>query len=412
MQINYKKLFLSIGLILLVLLTGYLIYFIFIKGPARQPIKNTNEIAANINGLPVAPTNVNRVLINGRLITNTGFVPAANINTNASAIANGGWTATTEVVSDPILSAAMSPDGKSLVYYDRSKNTFYRLTADGKIIPISDKIFYGVEKVTWAPDTNKTILEFPDGSNIYYNLQTKEQATLPKHWEQFTFAPASDKVAFKSMGLNSENNWLAVADPDGNGARKVQALGDKENKVIADWSPAQTIVASYSENISLERQKLYFIGLNEENFKATVIEGMDLESKWSKTGDKLLYSVHSADTNYIPTLWIVDAYGNEIGANRANLGLNTWANKCAFADNSTIYCAVPDSLAKGSGFYPSMANGMSDSFYKINLVNGVKSLIAVTDGVYTARNLMVTSDGQYLYFIDNNTGALEKIRLK
>src|SRR3989338_2714976 len=49
-------------------------------------------------------------------------------------------------------------------------------------------------------------------------------------------------------------------------------------------------------------------------------------------GQSLLYSVSSPASEYKPALWIANAAGDSIGENRRSLGLNTWADKCAFRD--------------------------------------------------------------------------------
>ncbi len=71
-----------------------------------------------------------------------------------------------------------------------------------------------------------------------------------------------------------------------------------------------------------------------------VVEGRDFREKWSPTGQKMLYSVYSIRSNFKPELWIVNAEGNNIGTGRKLLNLSTWADKCTFADDRFVYCAV------------------------------------------------------------------------
>jgi hypothetical protein len=154
------------------------------------------------------------------------------------------------------------------------------------------------------------------------------------------------------------------------------------------------------------------VGQNQENFPGLTVEGQGFQSEWSTTGDRLLYSVHNSASDYKPVLWLVGAQGDNIGSGRKSLSINTWADKCTFADNDTVYCAVPQTMETGAGFQPNLFGSVPDSFYKIDLTTGLKSLVAVPYGSFTAKNISVSSDGRYLTFTNSQTGRLERVQLQ
>jgi hypothetical protein len=168
----------------------------------------------------------------------------------------------------------------------------------------------------------------------------------------------------------------------------------------------------YTKGVDFNRQEIYFVGLNGENFKSTMIEGRGLETQWSTTGDRLLYSVYSTRDNLNPRLWLVDASGDTINNNRRSFDLQTWASKCTFASNTEIYCAVPETLERGSGLYPELADKTKDDLYKIDLSAGTKKLIAVPDGAYNISQVLVDENQDYLYFTDKQTDLIYKIKLE
>jgi hypothetical protein len=137
-----------------------------------------------------------------------------------------------------------------------------------------------------------------------------------------------------------------------------------------------------------------------------------LEFQWSDAGDRLLYSVYHSRDNYNPRLWIVNAQGDSIGQNRISLDLATWADKCTFASNTEIYCAVPENLENGSGFFPELADRTKDNLYKIDLKTGAKKLIAVPDGAYNISQIIVPESQDYLYFTDKQTEEIYQVRLR
>ncbi|MFA5021879.1 MAG: hypothetical protein WC508_02285 [Patescibacteria group bacterium] len=424
MSINWKRILLLIGFIASIFLIGYLLYYFFLKPTIPSQTGVTN---GNTNGglLPGAGTNVNiptKTNTNGALPGQAGTtnvnqmaVPPEEIaqKATASEVANGGMTKisalTDSAAYEPIL-AARSDD---IIYYNKTTGLFYRITADGKSTPLSNQIFYDVEKITWSPDKQKAILEYPDGNKIVYDFATNKQiVTLPQHWKDFSFSPTSDRLIFKSMGNDEENRWIAIANIDGSQATKVEHLGNEDKTVDTLWSPNGQIVAMYREDKSYDQQNLFFLGQNNENFKSTVLDGRGFIGQWSPSGSQILYSVYSSKNDYKPSLWIVTAQGEDIGNNRQSLQLQTWADKCSFANDTSIYCAVPRQLNEGAGIFRTELDNSPCDIYKIDLRTGSKSKIAIPETSQNISSVVVSQDERYLYFTNKDNGLLYKINLK
>ncbi|OGY45006.1 MAG: hypothetical protein A3A24_03120 [Candidatus Buchananbacteria bacterium RIFCSPLOWO2_01_FULL_46_12] len=419
MAINWKKILLLLGFLAAIVGIGYLLYFLFFR-PSLPPVGTNANTNAQPGVLPGTGLNANiPVAVNGGLLPPGAEVqiPTAPVAVSpttpiASPIAAGGLTQTTALTNVGAYGATLSGDGKSMLYYDRNSGLFYRIDSAGNLTPLTDRIFYQVEKITWAPNKEQAVLEYPDGANIVYNFATDKQVTVPSHWKDFDFAPNSTQLVLKSMGQTRENRWLAVSNADGSGAKKIELLGEKDATVYPSWSPNDQIIAMYTEDKDLDQQNLFFVGLNQENFKLAIIEGRGFEPQWSPEGDKLLYSTYSSDNGYRPSLSIMSAQGDSIGQNRRSLKLDTWAEKCNFFDNDTVYCAVPQSLEEGAGIYKDQMDSAPTDIYKIDLQTGFKSKVATPDGNHNIQNLTVSSDGRYLYFVDKNDGRLFKINLR
>ena len=405
---KYKKILLVVGFILLVLLLGYLLYLAFFKQPIAEapgaPIATTTTPA----GLPTAKPGAGQIVTPSE---ETGL-PGETAARAPDTIAHGGLTQTSQLNQMPSLAAVLASNGSDLQYYNQNDGKFYRLTKDGQTALLSDKIFYQVENITWSPDKNKAILEYPDGSNIIYDFLIKKQITLPIHWKDFAFSPDGSKVVMKSLGLDPDNRWLAITNNDGSKARRLEALGNKDETVYPSWSPNNQTVTLYTEGIDFDRQEVFFVGLHGENFKSMVIEGRGFQPQWSPQGDRLLYSVYSSNNDLKPLLWIANAEGDTIGSNRKNLNVETWANKCVFANSVDLYCAVPEKLEEGAGLFPEMAKNTKDNLYKIDTQTGLKKLVAIPDNNYNMSNLMISNNNYYLYFTDEATKTLHKINLK
>jgi hypothetical protein len=407
---KYKRIFLIIGFLILVALIGFLIYSIIIKPnltPANPPAgsaatSTTGQLPSSGNGTPNKPGET----------AGPGTIPGTTEGQAVDKTAIGGLTETTVIETAPALQPTASGNGSGVQYYNQSDGKFYRIDSAGKAVPMSDQIFYNVNNVTWAPQKNKAILEYPDGAKILYNFDTKKQTTIPSHWENFNFSADGSKIVMKSIATDPENNWLAIANDDGTGAKAIEQIGANADTVISSWSPNNQTIAMYTKGVDASREEVFFVGQNGENFKSTIVEGRGFEPQWSTAGDRLAYSVYSVDDNMKPKLWVVDAQGDAIGSNRKDLGLETWASKCAFADDKTMYCGVPESLDKGAGLFPEIAQTTRDNLYKINVETGEKSLVAIPNGNFNMSNLVVANNGSNLYFTDSITKTLQKIDLK
>jgi len=316
-----------------------------------------------------------------------------------------------KVTSDFSSYTSVNSSGQ-LRYQNGADGKFYRIGIDGKPVELADQVFYNVSNVTWAKTKDKAVLEYPDGSKIIYDFDNKKQVTLPKHWEDFSFSPDSSEIAAKSLALAPENRWLVTSKDDGTGTKLIEPLGDNADKVIMNWSPSRQTVAlaQTGQPVGADRREILFIGLNGENFKSTIVEGADFQPQWSTTGKKLLYSVDSARSDFKPELWVVDAYGDSIGAERRMLELNTWADKCTFADDTTLFCAVPRELPTGAGMSPEIAADTADDLYKIDLKTGLKTSIPL-DKNYTIDSISFDGVNNKLFFSDHHQTGVFGINL-
>ncbi len=407
--LRYKKIFFIAGFTIFVILCGYLLYTIFFASDSRPSTDQPQPTStSSSSGFPVADPGSANIIDDSQSDTE---LPTPGKTKKVSEIARGGTTKTQKLNEDPSFGVTLDSNGSSLKYYNKNDGKFYKIDKNGNKVLLADKVFHDVENITWS-SRNKAILEYPDGANIVYDFESEKQVTLPKHWEDFDFSPDGGKIAMKSIGLDPKNRWLAVSNDDGNKVRAIEDIGLNASMVYPSWQPNNQSVAMYIEGVGFNRQEVFFIGQNKENFKSTIIEGRGFQPKWSPNGDRLLYSVYSSDNDLKPLLWVVNAVGNEIGTSRKNLNLETWAEKCTFGGDTTVYCAVPESLQEGAGLFPELTDNTKDNLYSINTQTGSKKLVAVPDGAYNMSNLVVSENGYYLYFVDNFTEAIHQVKLK
>ncbi|MFH0928067.1 MAG: hypothetical protein V1821_01195 [bacterium] len=410
MSSNLKKLLLSLGILVTAGVFAFLLYYLFFRAPVVVPPevvppgKTPIDLTPGATGTPP-----------GQATTPTGTVtPTAPVAPTLPLFTGQTALATTTVLSEiRAQNMTLVPGTSGAAFYDPTTGQFYRITAEGKIERISDRTFFGVSDVTWAPKTDKAILEFPDGSKILYNFSTNTQVTLPKHWEGFTFDPEGSKIAAKSMAYDAESRWLFISNADGSQATPIQSLGTNGDLVDMAWSPSNQIIAFARTGDPRDGsgQEIIPLGQNNENFKALIVPGYGFESAWSPDGQKLLFSVYNQDSGYRPTLWITNGSSDQIGNNRQSLKLQTWADKCTFQSSTVLFCAVPSNLEQGAALERSLFEAVPDAIYKIDLTTGSEQLI-VQSGSDAVTSMSATSDGRYLFYTDQASGRIHKVELK
>lgn len=398
------------GFIAVVLGLGFLIYWFFFA-PTEAPING------NVNGggqFPSAGGNRNTPVVNGGGgLPNSNEIGRGNDNINAQGNLNAQVTqqVPTAVSVAPALGGGSSSDG-GFVYYDKNTDKFYKTDDSGLRKALSDQEFPDAEKVTISPGADKAVVEFPDGSNIAYDFNKQQQYTLPKEGKDFSFNSSGDQIAYKFMAPDPESRYLVSSGFDGSNFKLIEPLGYEDRDVQVNWSPTGQVAALFRKGIDADRQEVYFIGTQGENFRSMITSGRDFKGEWTPQGDRLLYSVYTPEADYKPTLWIVEAQGDRIGFNRKDLGVETWVDKCTFdSGGATAYCAVPRELPKGAGLVRELADKVPDDLYKIDLRTGFKSQIQGVVGRFTADKVFLSDDGKSLYYTDKKTGFAYKVKL-
>ncbi len=410
MSERLKRILLIVGFIVVVVVIGFVIWRVFFKPVFRPeiPVAPGLPVTPPSPGLPVAPPAPPRVTVP------EVAPPAVAPEAAPSTVARGGITETSNLVNLPVLSPFLSPDGTNIQYYNRLDGKFYRVRPDGTIEVLTDKVFFNVSNIVWAPNRNRAVLEYPDGSNILYDFSTGRQVTLPRHWEQFSFSGDSQQIAFLAMGQDRDSRWLATSSAEGAQSRPIEPLGENADKVQVSWSPNDQVIAFSRTGLpqGLSSQEILFVGKEHENFKSLITNGIGFEGTWSPDGGQILYQVSSAESDWKPQLWIASGTPDSIGAGKTPLGLNTWVDKCTFGNTTTLYCAVPNELPRGVGLYPQAAGATRDQLWRVNLQTGQQERVAIPTGDYTIDRVVVTDDERYLYFTDQTSGQLFKINLK
>jgi len=412
MQYYWQKIAIIIMIFLAAIMFAFFLYWFFWRGlfspPKSQEVATTTtpgqlQEAKEAKNRPISTSTL------GQLTTaNTIFTTE---KPTVSEVANGGLTKTEAFIKEPTAFSMMTSNGQ-INYLNTKDGKFYRVGADGQPFPLSDQTFFGASNVSWDKSGDRAIIEFLDGSNLVYDFSNKRQVILPKHWEDLKITNNGDALAFKNMGYDVENRYLAVAKFDGSQPKIIEAIGENAHKVQINWSPNNQVVALYVEGKDSNRSEVYFVGQNKENFRSMIVQGRGFEGKWSPSGNYMLYSTYDVNDDYRPSLWISAASGENIGAQRNPLPLKTFVDKCTFADEYFVLCAVPEEMPKGAGLNKDLINDTSDDVWIINLATGDMKMIAKPQEAKTIENIMYSAaNPKKIFFSEKNNKQIYQINL-
>ncbi len=298
-------------------------------------------------------------------------------------------------------------------FYDSSDGRFYSVLDDGSRVPLSDTVFPNVEQVTWGNKSEKAVIGFPDGNQVIYDFSQDRQTTIPRFWQELQFSPDDDQIVAKSIGSNPTNRFLIIAGSDGSDPRPIEELGNNQDKVMVSWSPNNQTVAfaRTGDPLGANREQILLVGKNQENFKGLIVEGRGFTPNWSPDGTQLLYSAWNAEEGYHPILWLSGASGDQVNANRRRVNIETWADKCSWADDTTVICGVPKNMPNGAGLQRALFDNGPDALYRLDLASGQAVPLEEFSSNVAVRSVRVSGDGRSVFVTDGNSGQLIRVNL-
>jgi len=416
-NLSKNKPVLIIGFLILCIIIAGALYFLFFKS-TTPPIPDIEEDGITGDALPISGerepgegdvTTPDVQIPTGPEITrDDAFEPS----TQVSDIARGDVTKITNLDGSKTDFIKIDSTGNKLLAYNKESGAFYKIDEEGNKVSLSGKTFKNVSDIAWAPESEKAILEFPDGSNVYYDFKNDKQVTLPKDWTEFGFNSTENQIAFKDMNSNVDKRFLGTSNPDGSNAKYIEYIGGEDHNVTVKWSPTNQIAATYATGSNADYSKIYFIGQNKENFRSIDANGYNVEYDYTPTGSHIVYSAQNSLSGHKPVLYAVEASGDRIGYGHTNLKLQTWPDKCTFSNDTTMYCAVPKEMPDGAGWFPELTDNIGDNIYKVNIATGSVSFVAQPQYEYNIEQMQVSENGETLFFTDKFSQTLHKMQLK
>lgn len=315
------------------------------------------------------------------------------------------------LTNEPIVSPAIiNKNGGGVIYYLKSNGNVFESSFDGtNVKQTSSATLNGLEKILWSPSADKIISIYNINNQIkkvFFDYISRAATVLNAGIKYIAWSPDGKKIAYNYQSGDIGN--ISISNPDGNDWKII--LNTRMESLLVDW-PNPEKIALHQIPSSVSPSHLYTLNAGTGELSKILTDIYGLETIWSQQGDRFIYSQVNSRGEALNLLALKET---ELASK--SLNTSTFASKCVWAKNGiTIYCAVPSSISGvlPDDYYKKIFNP-SDDFWKIDTETGKKELLAATSETnsYNAKDLLVTSDENYLLFIDSNTGILYSVKLK
>lgn len=314
-----------------------------------------------------------------------------------------------QLTKEPAIGAVYNPSSGSIKYYLKQNGWVVSSLPDGSsATTISNTTISGIQQVVWSPSTTNVILFLQDGTKELYNYSTHQPTFLKNGVSAVGFSPDGGSVVFYD---NTDPATPAIDILNLSSMNQQQISSNIFLEPAFSWKGNNLFVESVTPNLYRRPKNLDVYNTSTQKW-SNVFNGVyGFGDKISPDGNTILYSqtqvygqnldlfVHSATT----------------GGER-DLQVATIPEKCAFASNTLVYCAVPDSWPSFPQLpedYNSGSIQTTDSFWAIDLTTGQKFELlksSATSEKFNADNLVAA--GNYLVFTNNYNGLLYALKVR
>lgn len=312
-----------------------------------------------------------------------------------------------QLTTFPVISPFLNETEDKILFYKKEGGDLLSSDFSGsRTDKISNLTIVGILEAKRSPARDRSAVRYLDNETIksFLHIATSSVATLPQGITSISWSPSGDSLAY--LLPNGDGADLIIGDDSGNG-RKTEFSTPILDASIA-WVSKNTIAFQTAPSGFAEGY-VFAYSRNSNLFRKIIGPEFGLTSLWSPDGSKILTTAANRGGGNIQ-MTIRDASGKPDFVVNAQ----TLSEKCVWADDETVYCAVPRSLPADVALPDDYLRGelnTEDQLVSLDLASQKVTTI-FNEGNFDMSDLVVTKDQKYLFFVDRNDGTLWRLMLK
>jgi hypothetical protein len=393
---NKKTIYIIIGLVVIAAL-GFVIYFWL---NSSKPSASSPSGSPFGNGGANVPANQNQ---------------PSNSGANGTQTSSGSSTPVSglrEIAVGPVSGATIFASASSTLvrYVDRTTGNIYEYNTETNTTNrITNTTMPKIVEVAWGSKGNSLVMRFLNGSTIesYFGIVLPSTGTttndslselsgnyLPENINALLFSPLKDKIFYtvpSAVGIEG-----FVADKNGGNAKSVWQFPTTE--WVPQWITENTLALTTKATNGVSGSA-FVLNLKNGALSPIISNIPGLTTLVNPDGNLLLYS-QSQGSNISLSLF------NAKNDQTAEMPFVTLPEKCLWENNSTFFCAVPNSGMGGNipdawyeGFTSFNDNIWQGTISETGSTNNTASVISNLGGnSIDAINLALSPDNKNLIF--------------
>lgn len=306
-----------------------------------------------------------------------------------------------------VVSPSLNKEENKILYYKKDGGNLYSSDFSGqKQEKISNLTIVGILEALWSPARDRAAVFYLDQETLkgFLHIGTSSVAILPQNLKSFSWSPDGKSLSyliFKDDRLN-----LVSGDSAAKNIKNIfstPVLDAQISWVSADKIAMQTAPSGAAEGF------IFLYSRASGSFQKILGAIFGLTSLWSPDSSRILISsTNSAGRNL--RLAVTDTSGKIL----FNSNLATLPEKCTWADNKEIYCALPRDISTENIWPDEYLRGevnTTDSLVKVNIEKKEIEGIFTEEG-FDVSSLILSKDKNYLFFINRVDGTLWSLKIK
>lgn len=318
------------------------------------------------------------------------------------------------VSEDPVIGAALAPDGKRVRYFKHASGHLFETEFTGKNeTRISNITIPAILNVQWTPSKTYAVISYYADGEIrrlyshYSGTSTISSSFLPTDIQEITTSQTDDMIAYTV--LSGGETVLFTARPNNTSIKNILTLSVPDFEL--SW-PATNLIALKTKSSAYAPSFLYTLNPASKRMTQLFSEKTGLDALWSPGGDNLSY-METNQKGKITSFRVVSLADNTV----TELPIVTLPEKCAWATSAqtrTLYCGIPESIPKNANLPDDWWQGetsFNDALWRVNIDTGERQQL-LSPRQLDAINLFLSEDESFLFFTNKKDGLLWSLRLK
>lgn len=314
------------------------------------------------------------------------------------------------LVGEPVIGATLSREKDSVLYMLRENGNLYRINFDGQEKNrISNTTIIGVYQVRWSPDKSKIFITYENNDrikNLVFDLASIPSASsiLPSNISSASWSP--DSKTLRLLEKRSHDVGFITTSATGKNIKHQFTIPLADLVIL----PSNGASIFFTEAPSgLVQGPLFQLNSVNGSFKE-ILNGFGLGAIISQDENWALISATNEKGSLLPLTRVTIKNNSKI----IIPNILTLAEKCAFANNETIFCGIPQTIPKKSIMPDSYYKGdasLTDHLVKINTQTlETTSYEDVVSG-FDMQDIFTDERGENVFFRDAKTDFLYRFSL-